>query len=1051
LKNFDDINGRSPKANFIQATDGKLYSMTSAGGSSGVGVIFSYDPANGTYTKLKDFDKTNGKNASGNLIQANNSKLYGLALNGGVADFGVIFSFDPSGSIFNKLKDFGANEGGSIVSASLVLAANKKLYGMTHDGGAIGAGVIFSYELSTNTYTQLKDFANNDGRNPYGGVMQANDGKLYGMTTYGGSADAGVIFSYDPNNLAYTKLKDLDSVNGAHPYGNLVQARDGKLYGMTAGGGSYGAGTIFSFDPLSAGFKKLRDFDNTNGARPWGTLVQAGDGKLYGMTHEGGTNGTGVIFSFDPLSVIYTKLRDLDSYNGAGPYGSLIQAIDGKLYGMTHEGGSNGLGVIFNFDPSISIYSKLKDFEGNDGSAPYGNLMQASDGRLYGMTHEGGSRNLGVIFSFDPSSSRYTKLKDYNGANGASPYYGSAFIQVKECDTFTTYYSDADGDGYGNLADSTRACSQPAGYVTSNTDCNDTNPAIYPGAAEVCNGIDDNCNGQVDEGLVFTTYYADADADGYGTGAGQLLCNNPGSDYSSMAGDCDDTRGSIHPGAPEICGNGMDDNCNGQVDENCPNISRAALFGVTAGGGTKGGGAIIKFKPATNDLTVLKSFESIAYDPANGKLLQASDGKLYGMTAQGGSSDVGVIFSFNPLDGTYTKLKDFDNANGANPRGGLILASDGKMYGMTSSGGSSGNGVIFSYDQSTSVYTKLVDFDYANGGNPRGSLIQAKDGKLYGMTYSGGIGRFGVIFSFDPSSSTYIKLKDFDGTNGGFSFGSLIQSRDGKMYGLASQGGSNDLGVIFSFDPATSNYTKLKDLDESTGTHPNGSLMQASNGELYGMTIAGGRSGDDAGTIFSFNPNTSTFTVLVDFDVSNGAHADGNLMQESDGKIYGMASQGGSTNGGVIFSFDISTSTYTKLKDFGNDSNPRGELMEATNGKLYGILAGGRGVIFSFDPSDKNYTNLKDFSTNEDGFVASAGLIQASNGKLYGTTILGGDSGVGVIFSYNLSNSAYTKLKDFDGINGSFSSRQPYTGKQWKALWNDRCWGKPGSWSNFFV
>src|SRR5688500_17073739 len=139
--------------------------------------------------------------------------------------------------------------------------------------------------------------------------------------------------------------------------------------------------------------------------------------------------------------------------------------------------------------------------------------------------------------------------------------------------------------------------------------------------------------------------------------------------------------------------------------------------------------------------------------------MQASDGKLYGMTLQGGIIGYGVIFSFDPSSSTYTKLKDFDNINDGYPYGSLMLASDGKLYGMTYQGGSSA-GVIFSFDPSSSTYTKLKDFDYTNGSRPNGSLIQASNGKLYCITNSGGIIGYGVIFSFDPSSSTYTKLKD---------------------------------------------------------------------------------------------------------------------------------------------------------------------------------------------------------------------------------------------------------------------------------------------------
>jgi uncharacterized repeat protein (TIGR03803 family) len=94
----------------------------------------------------------------------------------------------------------------------------------------------------------------------------------------------------------------------------------------------------------------LKNFDNTNGAHPNGSLIQATNGKLYGMTSEGGSINAGVIFSFDPSSYTYTKLKNFDGTNGGNPYGSLMQARNGKLYGMTRKGGSINAGVIFSFD-----------------------------------------------------------------------------------------------------------------------------------------------------------------------------------------------------------------------------------------------------------------------------------------------------------------------------------------------------------------------------------------------------------------------------------------------------------------------------------------------------------------------------------------------------------------------------------------------------------------------------------------------------------------------------------------------------------------------------
>jgi hypothetical protein len=129
----------------------------------------------------------------------------------------------------------------------------------------------------------------------------------------------------------------------------------------------------------------------------------------------------------------------------------------------------------------------------------------------------------------------------------------------------TAFYKDLDGDGFGNAAITTTACSAPNGYVTSNTDCNDSNASVHPGAAEVCDGLDNNCNGAVDEGAK-NTFYADADGDGYGSSAASIQACTAPAGYLATAGDCNDGAAAVHPGATELC-NGLDDNCDGQIDE----------------------------------------------------------------------------------------------------------------------------------------------------------------------------------------------------------------------------------------------------------------------------------------------------------------------------------------------------------------------------------------------------------------------------------------------------------------------------------------------------
>ncbi len=139
-----------------------------------------------------------------------------------------------------------------------------------------------------------------------------------------------------------------------------------------------------------------------------------------------------------------------------------------------------------------------------------------------------------------------------------------------EIQTFTTLacpliFADADGDGFGNPNSTLESCEVLAGFSANSNDCNDGDAAINPAAAEICNGTDENCNGQIDE-EVKTTFYADADGDGFGKLTATILACEAPAGYVPDFTDCDDSNFEIHPGATEIC-NATDDNCNGQNKE----------------------------------------------------------------------------------------------------------------------------------------------------------------------------------------------------------------------------------------------------------------------------------------------------------------------------------------------------------------------------------------------------------------------------------------------------------------------------------------------------
>jgi uncharacterized repeat protein (TIGR03803 family) len=147
------------------------------------------------------------------------------------------------------------------------------------------------------------------------------------------------------------------------------------------------------------------------------------------MTQGGGANKDGMIFSYDISTGTETDLHDFNGTDGRQPYGSLIQARDSLLYGMTGAGGVNdttngekGVGTIFRYNISTDSETVLHSFgSGTDGKIPFSSLIQASNGSLYGMTQYGGAKNNGIIFSYDPLGNTYSDIYEFNDSDGGTP------------------------------------------------------------------------------------------------------------------------------------------------------------------------------------------------------------------------------------------------------------------------------------------------------------------------------------------------------------------------------------------------------------------------------------------------------------------------------------------------------------------------------------------------------------------------------------------------------------------------------------------------------
>jgi|GEM_PF-941876 uncharacterized repeat protein (TIGR03803 family) len=349
--------------------------------------------------------------------------LYGTTYAGGKNNFGVLFRYNIATGKDTVLLNFDSAYTGAYPLAGLMQASNGLLYGNTYEGGGHGYGTIFSYNPATGKDSVWKNFDSvHDGCFPIGPIMQSSSGLLYG-TAVDGAKGFGVLYSLNIISGLYKVEYAFDSLNGAYPWDAPAEAADGKLYGTTNSGGSLGEGVIFCYNPTTGKDSTCFNFDDTlHGEYPDGGLCLAG-GLFYGMTNSGGTTGHGVFYSYNSVSGQCNNLINFNDTDGAYAYSNVVQATDGRLYGMTEGGGVAEAGVIFRYDPVKATDTVCEKFASAIGANSFAGLVQAANGLLYGVTAYGGTVDDGVIFSYDPLKNVYKKLMDFNNAANGSGYY----------------------------------------------------------------------------------------------------------------------------------------------------------------------------------------------------------------------------------------------------------------------------------------------------------------------------------------------------------------------------------------------------------------------------------------------------------------------------------------------------------------------------------------------------------------------------------------------------------------------------------------------------
>jgi uncharacterized repeat protein (TIGR03803 family) len=370
-----------------------------------------------TLATLYSFDYTDGANPQGTLVQATNGDFYGTTIDGGAASgcspygCGTIFKITP-GSTLTTLYSFCSQSDcadGELPAAGLIEATDGNFYGTTRYGGANVYGTVFRITPGGTLNTLYSFCAQSgcaDGQIPAGGLIQATDGNFYGTTVSGGVDDVGTIFKITPTG----KLTTLSLIcpppycNGpSSPGAGLIQATDGNFYGTTSRGGTYGYGTVFKVTP-SGRITVLYSFCSQDpcldGGIPQAPLVQATDGDLYGTTTGVADGESGTVFKIT-LSGTLTTLHNFCSQNdcadGSYPAAGLIQATNGNFYGTTTAGGTSnncddgsGCGTIFDITTKGDLTTLYNFCTCIDGYFPFAQLVQGTNGTIYGTTLLGG-------------------------------------------------------------------------------------------------------------------------------------------------------------------------------------------------------------------------------------------------------------------------------------------------------------------------------------------------------------------------------------------------------------------------------------------------------------------------------------------------------------------------------------------------------------------------------------------------------------------------------------------------------------------------------------
>jgi uncharacterized repeat protein (TIGR03803 family) len=782
--------------------------------------------------------------------------LLALVAGAGAQTFTVLKTFNPN-----------INLNGLHARGTLAQGPDGTLYGVTTDGGAGAAGVVFRIQTNGTGFTVLKNFpltdvttgTNSDGANPQAGLLLSGS-TLFGTTANGGSGGNGTVFSLNTNGTSFTVLKSFTVLDkntstnsdGANPAAALVLS-NGVLYGTAQNGGAGAVGTIFRVNTNGTGFTNIYSFTGVNdGANPAAGLVLSGS-TLYGTAANGGDSDIGTVFSISTNGTGFNRLHSFSGSgtDGANPAAGLVLS-GGLLYGTTQYGDSDGFsddGTVFRVSIAGGIsFTNLYSFIDGEGFGPVAELL-LSGSTLYGTTGNGGvGTPYGTVFKVSTNGTGFATVLSLTGNGGWGPQCGLVLSGGKLYGTTesggilpevfafangTVFSVDVSGSGLTDLCIFTEAS----------------------GAADPRTGLALSGN------MLFGT-----------TGAGGT--NNNGALFEI------NTNGSGYAEIKDFSAEGSSGtNSDGANPRAVLVLSGGTFYGTTRYGGTAGWGTVFKMNADGTGFTNIYSFTNNVHPESSIAALVASGSVLYGTTVSGGSGGFGSVFKISTNGTGFTNFYSFNGTDGYLPTAGLVLSGN-TLYGATQNGGTAGQGNLFQVNTDGTHYTNIYSFSStvfnsaihfatnSDGANP-GTVLVLSNNVLYGTAYHGGNAGQGTVFKINADRSGFTVLHQFAGTNSnGAGPGDLLLS-GGTLYGIMAYGGSSNQGAVFKLDTAGNNFAVLKNFTGgSDGANPNTALVLAGS-TLYGTTEGGGLSGH--GMVFSLGLSSALTPIPLNIKTINRA------------------------------------------------------------------------------------------------------------------------------------------------------------------------------------